>query len=348
MSKTSAELDVLFVEDSEDDAELIARELRRGGFAPKWERVDSVEGLRDALKRRRWQIVVSDNAGPQLDAMNALAAIDELAPGLPLLVVSGKITPDFAVKAMKAGAADCIPKDDLSRLPAVVTREVGRAQAPSLAESIEAAQESERRKIARSLHDQFGQILTALRLTLAAARRSTGAEQNEKLTQAEALVEQATQQIRDFSVELWPTILDDLGLPSALRWLADRQTQWSGIDVRVEAEAVGRLPVELEAACFRIAQEALTNVARHARASKVVVSLGVQSGGVELSVVDDGKGFDTSEAWSRVASGESLGLRSMRDRLSAVGGELHLTSQPGAGTTLNAKLPLPRGSAKKR
>ncbi len=342
MSDLRDGLDVLLLEDSETDAKLIVRELKRGGFTVSFERVESLSALRSALKRRRWQLVVCDSTGPQLDALRALAAIDELSPGVPLVIVSGSITADFAVKAMRAGAADCIMKTDLSPLAGAVRREVLRARSPEIAVRVAAAQDSERRKIARSLHDQFGQLLTALPLTLAAARRAKGPKLKRKLAEANELVEHATQQIRDFSVELWPTILDDLGLPSALRWLADRQTQWSGSKVRVEADAVGRLPFELEAACYRLAQEALTNVARHAKASHVVVRLQVSPTTLELSVRDDGRGFDTAVAWGHVASGHSLGLRSMRERALDVGGVLDVESKPGAGTTLRARLPLPK------
>ncbi len=334
------DLDVLLVEDSESDAKLVVRELRRVGYAPNWERVETLVDLRNALQRRHWQVVICDSRGPQIDAMKAVEAVNELSPGVPFLVVSGQLTPDLEVKVRSAGAVECIPKGEISRLSSVLARELPRRPTNTLAARVLAAQEIERRKIARSLHDEFGQLLTALRHTLLAAQQAQGPALTEKLAEAQKLVDQATQQIRDVALELWPTILDDLGLPSALRWLAERQTQWSGVDVRVELDDVGRLAPHLEAACFRVAQTALTNVVRHAAAKQAVVRLTLHPKVVELSVSDDGRGFDTAAAWRRARAGDSLGLISIREQVTAAGGTMKLTSGAGAGTTLVATLPL--------
>jgi signal transduction histidine kinase len=337
LTERSAVLDVLIVEDSETDTKLLLRELRSSGFAPAWERVDTAAALRDALLRRNWQLVISDSSIPRLGALRALAMVKELAPRAPFIVVSGTITEELAVEVMRAGAVDYVTKAHLRRLGPSVARELSEAVArESLSHRLLAAQEAERRRIARGLHDQFGELLTALRLRLDSVETRRGAARTEALAAARSLVDEAMAHARDFSVELWPAILDDLGLVPALRHLAERHARWSGIMVKLEQDPVGRLPFAIEAACFRIAQQALTNVVRHAHAKTVEIRLRAHPGALELTVSDDGRGFDAPRATGRAAAEGSLGLLGMRERASLAGGRLTIDSAPNEGTTVRA------------
>jgi signal transduction histidine kinase len=328
-------LDVLIVEDSETDTKLVVRELRRSGFAPRWERVDTPTDLRAALRHRKWQLVISDSSAPQLNALQALSVTKELMPGLPFIVVSGFASEKAAAQIMRSGASAYLTKDELPRLGPVVARfsSVTRGQLQ--------AQDAERRRLARELHDQVGQLLTAIRLNLELAQREGGARQEAAIAEALTLLNQAVGQVRDFAIELWPTILEELGLAAALRWLAGRQKRWSGLEFRLDLGDVGALPQEIAAAGFRIAQEGLTNVARHAKARTVEIRLRRSRGWLELVVRDDGEGFNVVDARKRAEAGASLGLAGMEERASLAGGNLEIRSIKGRGTTVRVRLPVP-------
>lgn len=209
-----------------------------------------------------------------------------------------------------------------------------------------ATQEVERRALARELHDDFGQVLTAIRLNLEAAHRGASADRARLLADGVALVDQAVDQVRSLALDLRPAMLDDLGLAAAVRWLLKRQSGRAGFKARLTVVGLDkRLPPAVETCCFRLVQEALTNVARHAEATSVHAKASVVRGALHVVVRDDGKGFDVAAAHERAARGESLGLLSMRERVTLLGGELAITSSYDGGTTLRARIPLARRRA---
>jgi signal transduction histidine kinase len=228
-----------------------------------------------------------------------------------------------------------VAKDDLSPLGPAVAREIEYARSATLSHRLLAAQEAERRRIARALHDDLGQLVLSLRHSLLALAQSVD------VTEPLARLDAITQRIRDASLDLWPSILDDLGLAAAVRWLADRQTR-RGLTVFAAVDDVGRMPIAIEAACFRIAQEALTNVARHAGASRAAIHLRASGATLALVVTDDGCGFDPAEAWGRAVQGAGLGLLGMRENATLAGGHLEVESAPGVGTTVRLSLPRAR------
>jgi PAS domain S-box-containing protein len=203
------------------------------------------------------------------------------------------------------------------------------------------AQEAERQHIARELHDEIGQILTAVKMNLQSIQRSSPASTwMPPLDESIGIVDEALSRVRDLSIELRPALLDDLGLNAALRWYVDHYAQRTGImaEVRNDFEEDGRLPRELEDACFRIAQEALTNVARHAQATKASVQLRHSSGNLSLTIADDGVGFDVESVNQHQTS--ALGLLGMLERADAVGGKIEIDSVPNKGTRINARFPI--------
>lgn len=207
------------------------------------------------------------------------------------------------------------------------------------------AQELERRRLARELHDETGQALTSILLGLKTIR---GARSDEDAARAEAglreLVVQALQDVRGLAVELRPSALDDFGLLPALERLAETFEERSGIRTRIEARlADERLPPEVETVLYRLVQEALTNVVKHAGAESVSIVLTRRDGGVSAVVEDDGRGFAPAEVRD-----DALGLVGMRERLGLLDGTLAIESTPGAGTTLVAFLPLRSSNAMKR
>jgi signal transduction histidine kinase len=204
------------------------------------------------------------------------------------------------------------------------------------------SQETERRHIARELHDEVGQTLTVAEMNLQALMQSSGAAPlTGRLKESLEAVERVLTQVRDLSLNLRPSMLDDLGLESALRWYTSRQAALTGLQADFQADALeDRLDPVIETACFRVAQEALTNVARHARARTVALALRKQNGHLHLFVRDDGVGFDVAALRSQAVHGASLGLLSMEERATLADGGLELKSASGQGTEVHAWFPL--------
>ncbi len=204
-------------------------------------------------------------------------------------------------------------------------------------------QESERRELARELHDEIGQSLTALLLDLRSAQRSRDkAQLDARLQESLDLADKILFEVRNLSVDLRPSVLDDLGLLPALRWHIDRQQQRLDIPMTLIAEPLSTSPSrQVETACFRIVQEALTNIARHAQAATVVVQLRQVGDQLTLSIRDDGKGFDVALQRERATAGNSFGLLGMNERASLNGGSLTIESASGRGTEIRATFPLP-------
>jgi len=205
------------------------------------------------------------------------------------------------------------------------------------------AQEDERRRIARELHDQVGQILTAIKMNLHNVQQVSQASEVCYIKDNIEAVDQALRLVRDLSVELRPPVLDDFGLVTALHWYVDRYQKRTGLDVSVvinmpdENERFSR---DLETACFRIAQEALTNIVRHAQAEQALLRLERDANVLLLSVKDNGVGFDPKSLRKRAPRAATLGLISMQERAHAAGGTIEIDSAISQGTEVRLMLPL--------
>jgi PAS domain S-box-containing protein len=199
------------------------------------------------------------------------------------------------------------------------------------------AQESERRHIARELHDETAQALTGLKLTLENLERAPAPELELRLRRARGLVGELMTRVHDLSLDLRPHMLDDLGLLPALLWLVERYSDQTRVKVDLEHSGLhGRLAPEVETAAYRIVQEALTNVARHARTACASVRCVAGEDALFVEVGDEGAGFDAGAA----RAGTTSGLAGMEARARAMGGQLTIASQPGGGTRVVAELPL--------
>jgi signal transduction histidine kinase len=203
------------------------------------------------------------------------------------------------------------------------------------------AQEEERRTIARELHDEVGQVLTAIKVELALAQNAVDAAGGPPrlLEDARYIADGALQRVRDLSQLLHPAMLDDLGLPSAIDWHLQSFGKRHDIRVQLLHERMDeRLLPETEAAAFRIVQEALTNAARHAHATSCRIYLQRLANTVLITIEDDGVGFDTTEV-SQSGARRGLGLLGIRERVAQLRGTLRLESSPGKGTRLTVELP---------
>ena len=202
-------------------------------------------------------------------------------------------------------------------------------------------QEATARRFSHELHDELGQSLTAVKTNLAALELQRPAP-DDRLRDCMKLVDEAIGNVRQMSQLLRPTILDDFGLEAGVRWLADGFSARTGIDVDFQSNYAGRLPDETETHLFRIAQEALTNIARHATAKHVRVRLESNSGNICLSIQDDGKGLPPTPppAMATARRPASLGMSGMRARARSAGGDLTVHSRPGEGVLIEVRLPL--------
>ena len=220
------------------------------------------------------------------------------------------------------------------------------SQLHELSGAILEAQEEERHRVARELHDEAAQALTSLLVHLRLLEKSETPEDGRKQVQElRSLTARALEDVRRVALELRPTILDDLGLEAALAWRADELNDAGDIAVDLRTSGLhDRLPSSVELVLYRVAQEALSNIVRHARARNVQVSITAGSGRAVLEVTDDGAGFDPTQ--SRSSKPHGLGLLGMRERLALVGGELSITSARGKGTRIVAVVPLERQFAR--
>lgn len=202
-------------------------------------------------------------------------------------------------------------------------------------------QEQERRHLARELHDEIGQMLTGLHFTLEAATRSQSDDHLRTLHAAQNMVKELTTRVRDLSLRLRPTMLDDLGLMPALLWHFERFTASTQVRVLVEHNlAETRFAAAIETAAYRIVQESLTNVARHAAVQEVTVRLWVDQAALHIQVADQGAGFDPKAVFT---GSHTSGLAGMFERVDLLDGDLTIQSAPGTGTHLSASLPVTNG-----
>jgi signal transduction histidine kinase len=353
-------LKVLLLENSEDDALLLIRELHRGGFETSFERVWSESQMTAAL-RNRWDIIISDVVMPGFNGLTALSSLKEGGLDIPFIVVSGTLGEEFAVEAMRRGASDYLLKGRLSRLGPAVARALQEKEASderkraeeeklraagerlqTLSRRLLEIQDVERRHIARELHDQIGQLLTAGKINLQELRHLRDpAVIRARLDDCISIIDQLLGRVRKLSLDLHPPLLDDLGLAATLEWYLQQQEERSGFRTElVVTELDHRYHPAIETACFRVVQEAVTNIVRHAKATRIRVELRWAGGSIEVSITDDGVGFDYKQAKQNAARGNSLGLLGMEERVLLVGGEFACESQPGCGTRIKALLPL--------
>ena len=292
------------------------------------------------LERKRSERVDSVLEDPEVDQESARRLEMSTALYVPLVVRDQAIGVIGAHD--KLGADPRFTHEDLRIVETFASRaslavDLSQRVARDALQRVVSAQELERRRLARELHDETGQALTSILLGLRAVEEARdGDDLRRAVTDVRDLVRSTLQDVRQLAVELRPKALDDFGLVPALERLTQSFAEQTGIAVAFQAALPGgRLPAEIETALYRIVQESLTNIVKHARASSVSVVLTKKHDSVTVIVEDDGVGFEPG----RVREG-GLGLLGTRERVSLLGGRVAIESRPGAGTTFVAEVPL--------
>jgi signal transduction histidine kinase len=413
-----AMLRLLIVEDDPTDAELAIRELRKNGFDPQYQRVDTREAFTRALAEDRPDVIIYDHNLPHFSSSEALQLTQHNDLGIPFIIVSHAIGDEEAVALMRGGAADYLLKDRLGRLGESVRHaleqrrlreehtaarnaivslnadlelriasrtaqlkvanhalemELGQRRRAeealrrlnadleqrvadrtrdlvasnhrlqALASELTLAEQRERKRLASELHDYLAQILALGRIKISQLRQKTSGQPEavqQLVAEVDNLLEKAGEYTRSLMAKLNPPVLDELGLPSALAWLA-KQMPLHGllVEVHVSQERVP-LPDDQAVLLFQSVRELLINVAKHAGTDRATVSLAIDPDQeLRIEVQDHGRGFDPV-AMEAKSESEHFGLFSVKERMQAMGGRLDVKSKPGAGTTLTMTLPL--------
>jgi signal transduction histidine kinase len=308
---------------------------------------DDILGLQLARAGSKSGRVLDRGLAEQVDSLADDSEVDhrvtrplDARTGLYVPLIAGGRPIGVIVAHDKEGEDPRFTDDDLRLAETFATRAAiavdlsARVAANALRRILE-AQELERRRLARELHDQTGQELTSVLLGLKAVEEATSAaERGEALAGVREQVVGTLHDVRRIAVELRPKALDDFGLVAALERLRDTFSEQTGMRVDLESQIRDRLPTDVETALYRIVQEALTNIVKHAQATAVSIVLTRKAGIVTAVIEDDGRGFNLDR------TSDGLGLLGMGERLALLGGKLKVESSHGAGTTIVAEVPL--------
>ena len=359
MSEKTArnEIRILSLEDDPTDAELIRRALKHGGLLFSWRQVDNEKDFTHELDRFSPDLILSDYSMPSFDGYSALALARVKCPDVPFIFVTGTLGEEVAIETLKKGATDYVLKHRLTRLVPSVHRAMREAreraerkraeeqlrrshrQLRALSMYLQDVREEERIRIAREVHDELGQALTGLKLQLtwvASRMPERPRTLREKARLIADRIDETIHAVRRIATELRPGVLDSAGLLAAVEWQAHEFEKETGIRCRVTSLLRETIwDQDLNTAFFRIFQETLTNIIRHANATRVDVRLSETRDEFVLEVRDNGRGISESD----IHNTKSIGLLGMRERAALVGGHVHFHGDPGKGTTVTVRIP---------
>ena len=340
------------LEDDPADAALIQKLLQRSGIHFTAKLVSDEKEFLSALDENSFDAVLADNALPQYSSLKALDVIKKKNPFVAFILVTGTVSEEFAVSIIQQGADDYILKTNLTRLPAAINKvlenkKIQKAkheaelemqdlneQLRSLAGYLQNVREEEQTRIAREIHDELGQLLTTLKMSIGIAgnkMESSVDEAKAYLKEAMQLADNTLKTVRRIAAGLRPSILDDMGLIAALEWQSNEFEKNNPVRITFRSQ-VEDIPLEKNIAThlYRIYQEALTNIARHSEATTVITTITMEEDRLTLTIADNGIGYDPNE----VKAKKTLGLLGMNERALLIKGELSAESKPGKGTTV--------------
>jgi signal transduction histidine kinase len=370
---------ILIVDDTPVNLGVVVDFLQQDGFGIRIARTGE-----SALKRVQYDkpdVILLDVLMPGMDGFETCRRLkqNETTRDIPVIFMTSLTGTEDKVKGFEAGAVDYVTKPlhqeevlmrvrthlrirdltldlqeknrqletssriERNRLFEAIAQQ--QQQLRTLNRKLTEVQEAERKELARELHDEMGQALTAININLVEIKRTLPDSSyrliEKELTEAVQLTEQTLKQVRQMSLNLRPPMLDDLGLTPTLRWYIKQFSRRVGIEAKLIVTGLEtRLDPNIETNLFRVVQEALTNVARHSQANSVSVLLTQDEGRICAVIKDDGQGFDFDAAMNHQTDAQGAGLFGIRERVSLLGGTLQISSQAGAGTQLSIEIPI--------
>ena len=349
---------ILMLEDSLSHVELAKHALRVAGIQFTALRVETKSDFERQLELRVPDLILSDYALPTFDGLAALAIAKKRLPEVPFIFVTGTMGEEVAIETLKIGATDYVLKTRLSRLGPAVQRalrerkerherqqaeeklRLTNEQLRALTGYLQKVREEERTRIARQVHDELGQALTGLKLDISWIAQRLPKDSRTLVQKAKAMstyIDSTIQTVRRISTELRPGVLDNLGLIAAIEWQAREFQLRTGIRCTATTTVTETMwSPDFSTVFFRIFQETLTNIIRHANASEVNVTVTMEDNRLVLTIEDNGRGISEAEA----SSAKSIGLIGMRERAALLAGEVDIAGKPGEGTTVTVRIPI--------
>ena len=348
-------LRILHLEDSALDHELVKRALLKSNEPCELERVETLNEFGRRVKEFEFDVILADYRLPGFTALDAWHILQQQAQQPPFILLSGAIGEPAAVAAIKTGISDYLAKDDLGRLAQVIRRaievhsirrakdladsELARSEKrlADFAEHLQMAIEQERAAIAREIHDDIGGALAAVRFDLSwIGRHTADILTKQHVTAATEMLQQAIGASQRIMMNLRPAILDQ-GLVAAVQWLAGGFAKRTGIKTTVHtAPETGTPSKAIQLVAYRTAQEALTNIAKHAACDQVTIDLSDAEYVLTLEIKDNGKGISPAE----LNKAQAFGLKGLQERAKTVGGWLDVSTHLGSGTSIILSVPL--------
>ena len=350
-------LKILFLEDTPSDVELMKHELKKAGTNYVSESVETEAGFLSALKNFAPDIVLSDYSLPSFDGMKAFKLFKDQKLMIPFILVTANMSEQLALDCLNEGIDDFILKSSFGRIPKAIKRAIekkniekekerisielieSQIQLRKLVNEIQVTREVERAHIAREIHDELGQELTALKMDIGWVINKQEASDDvviKKLNGMLLLCDGIIDTVRRLSSELRPAIIDDLGLIAAFEWKCNDFEEKTSIPCQfISSVKERKFENNLSINSYRVLQEALTNITRHAKAKSVTVIASETETDLCIEIVDDGIGIKTEQLNNR----KTLGLLGMKERAGLLGGVLNITSAIDQGTRIMLTLP---------
>lgn len=354
----SGKIKILFLEDTNSDVELIKYELKKAELNYQAEIVETEANFISSLETFSPDVIISDYSLPSFDGMSAFRLFKERKMLIPFILVTSNLSEQLALDCLNEGIDDFILKSSIGRIPKAIKRAIekkniekekerisielieSQIQLRKLVNEIQVAREVERAHIAREIHDELGQELTALKMDIGWVihkQNDSNVVVIEKLNGMLSLCDEIIDSVRTLSSELRPAIIDDLGLIAALEWKCNDFEKKSNIPCQfISSVKERKFESNLSINSYRILQESLTNITRHAKATSVRVFVRESETDICMEITDDGIGMATKEINNR----KTHGILGMKERANLLGGVLNVVSSKDKGTHIILMLPL--------